>query len=685
MPHWTTTEGSAFPLGVSYVAEDQAYNFALYSRHATGVVLHLYAREDPVNPCRSLRLDYLTNKSGRIWHCRLPKSAIDTATWYAYTVEGPYDPAKGHRFDPDKVLLDPYAQAVHFPPAHCREAAIGPGRNAGQAPLGVLCHGAGEFDWGEDHRPRHSHERIIYELHVKGFTRNPNSGVATGKRGTFAGLIDKIPYLRELGVTAVELMPVFQFDPEEHNYWGYMTLDFFAPHHLYACDDRPEAVINEFKSLIKALHAADIEVILDVVYNHTTEEGTDGPTYCYRGIDNSTYYLLEKDKTRYRNDAGTGNVFQTDDRAVRTLVLDSLRHWVTEFHVDGFRFDLASIFTRRADGSIDLDDPPMIAAIRTDPVLARTLLIAEAWDITSYQLGHNFPGLTWLQWNGRFRDDLRCFVKGDGGLVPAIMARLYGSDDLFPDRLAFAYHAYQSVNFLTAHDGFTLYDLVSYDRKHNRANGEDNRDGSNENYSWNCGIEGDDGVTDEMLALRYRQVRNFCCLLLLANGTPMLRAGDEFLSTQGGNNNPYNQDNETTWLDWQRLDRHPGVHRFFRLMIAFRKAHPSLARSRFWRRDVRWYGPDGPVDFDHESRSLAFCLRGTSQGDDDLYVMINAGWQPLSFTIQDTRPPPNGWLRVVDTGRDSPEDIVESGREVPLDQVDYEVGARSVVVLLRRR
>jgi glycogen operon protein len=350
--------------------------------------------------------------------------------------------------------------------------------------------------------------------------------------------------------------------------------------------------------------------------------------------------------------------------------------------VDGFRFDLASVFARRPDGSLGYEDPPIFGDIAADPELTGLRLIAEPWDAAgAYQLGRAFPGVAWAQWNGRFRDDLRRFVRGDAGMVPALMRRLYGSDDLFPDDTAGAYHAWQSVNFVTSHDGFTLWDLVSYDAKHNQANGHDNRDGTDDNLSWNGGWEGDAGVPPEVVALRTRRAKNVLGLLLLANGTPMLRAGDEFLQTQGGNNNPYNQDNETSWLDWRRLDAHRDMFRFARLMIAFRKAHPSLGRSRFWRDDVRWYGVEADADLSPESRSLAFSLRGASEGDDDLYVLVNGYWETLDFTVQDGAP--GEWRRVVDTGRDSPDDIREPGGEVPLTSARYPAAPRSVVVLIR--
>ena len=678
---WTAEEGAPNPLGVSLVEQEQAYNFALYSKHASGVILHLYAGHDPVNPVYSYRFDYLKNKSGRVWHCRIPAQQVDRASYYAYQVDGPLIPREGHRFDPDKILLDPYARAVYFPPNFSRKAATEPGPNPGKAPLGVIHVNQTDFDWEGDRRPRHTHDTIIYELHVRGFTKHPASGIQTDGTGTYAGLVQKIPYLRELGVTAVELMPVFQFDAQENNYWGYMPLSFFALHRQYGSTQQSDRLLNEFRAMVKALHQADIEVILDVVYNHTCEGDENGPTYGFRGIDNTTFYLLADDRRYYRNDAGTGNVLHTANRYVRGMVLDSLRYWANEMHVDGFRFDLASVFTRRSDGSIDLQDAPIISAIRSDPDLAHVRLIAESWDISSYQLGRTFPGITWLQWNDRFRDQVRSFVKSDPGMRNALMQRFYGSDELFPDSLMEAYHAYQSVNFVTAHDGFCLYDLVSYNYKHNSANGHGNTDGMEHNFSWNCGWEGDSQVPDEVMTLRKRQIRNFCCLLLLANGTPMFRAGDEFMQTQQGNNNPYNQDNEISWLDWSLLEKNQDIFRFFKYMITFRKAHPSLGRSRFWREDIRWYGSGSKVDPSHHTYVLAYCLSGASQEDRDIYVMINAYWKNLDFTIQEAAA--GEWLRVVDTALESPDDIAVPGHEVPVNNLSYTVKSRSIVILIR--
>ncbi|MGE5186323.1 MAG: glycogen debranching protein [Acidobacteriota bacterium] len=671
---WASAEGLPFPLGVSWSAEDASYNFALYSKHATSVRLLLFTDADLSVPAVDLALDPYVHKSGRIWHCRLPHDTVARCTYYGYLVGGP-DPAgpfEAHAFDPDKLLLDPYARCVVFPPTFDRAAAVRRGSNLGKAPLGLLL--ANDRHGWHDPRPHHEADAIIYELHVRGFTRDRSSGVAEAARGTFAGVIEKIPYLRELGVTIVELMPVFQFDPASGDYWGYMPVALFAADRRYASPG--ETAIASFREMVAALHAAHIEVVIDVVYNHTAEGGIGGPVYSFKGIDNSTYYLI-KDRG-YADYSGCGNSIHASNRYVRKMILDSMRYWMREMHVDGFRFDLASIFARKDDGSIDYDEPPIFGDITSDPAFERVRLIAEPWDTAgAYALGRAFPGQTWLQWNSRFRDDVRRFVRGDAETTGALMQRLYGSDDLFPDDVIDAYHAYQSVNHVTSHDGFTLYDLVSYERKHNEANGHANRDGTDANWSWNCGWEGDDGAPPEVLALRERQAKNLIALLLLANGTPMLRAGDEFLQTQHGNNNPYNQDNETSWLDWRRRDAYAGHWRFVQRMIAFRKLHPSLARSRFWREDVRWFGPRGVADLSR--RELAMLLRGGSQGDGDLYVMVNATSEPVAFVIQDH----GDWRVAIDTARPPPDDIQLDPSEPA--HASYVVQARSIVVLARPR
>jgi len=668
-----------WPLGVEWMQAEDAFNFALYSRHATGVTLLCYSEKDSARPVFEFRLQHPAHKTGSIWHCRIPAEELRGASVYGYRVDGPHDPERGHRFNPQKILLDPYAPSVFFPPGFSRKVCASAGPTDGCAPLGRLPKKE-VVAIPSDQGPRYtSRDGVVYELHVKGFTARANSGVTAAKRGTFAGVIEKIPYLQDLGVTIVELLPVHQFDPQEGNYWGYMTLHFFSPHQQYAHGE----AFEEFRALVQAFHAAGIEVWLDVVYNHTAEGDQSGPTYSYRGIDNDSYYLLTHDRRQYINDTGCGNTVRTGHPAGRLLVLESLRFWARTMGVDGFRFDLASIFSRAADGTMGVHEASLVAEISLLARLSNVRLVAEAWDISSYQLGRAFPGMAWLQWNGCFRDEVRSFVRGEPGKVGALMQRLYGSDDLFPDGLQDTRRPHQSVNFLTAHDGFCLYDLVAYDQKHNEANGHNNTDGCDNNLSWNCGWEGDEGAPQTVLALRRQQVKNFCALLLLSNGIPMIVAGDEFLNTQRGNNNPYNQDNEITWLNWARLQQNRDVFRFFKLMIAFRKAHPSIGRPTFWREDVTWLGAEGPVDLGPESRCLAYMLRGESIGDDDLYVMINAHWEDRNFVVQ--QGDSSGWRRVLDTARPSPEDIVEPGNEPRLKSAGYTVRARSVVVLRKER
>ena len=677
---WAEREGLPLPLGVSWVEDEQAFNFAVYAERAETVTLFLYSYRDLANPILTFQFDSLLNKSGRIWHCSIPLHQMRDVRYYAYSVSG--QAVAGLRgFDHEKVLLDPYAKSVFFPPGFDRKLAMEPGPNHAQGPLGVLPKLRNAFDWGGDVPPRPESDAIIYELHVKGFTGHPNSGVHPSRAGTYSGLVDKIPYLKDLGITVVELMPIFQRDPHERDYWGYMPLNFFAPHAQYgSCGDDEQHL--EFKSMIKALHKAGIAVVLDVVYNHTCEGDHLGPTYSFKGFDPWGYYMLSSDPiSPYANYSGTGNTLNFSQAHVRKMVMDSLRYWKNEMHIDGFRFDLASVFSRNADGSLNWGDAPIFSEIAADPELGRLALIAEPWDVGGYQLGRGFPGATWLQWNARYRDDVRRFVRGDAGMVPDLMRRIYGSDDLFPDSREHAYHAFQTVNYIDCHDGFTLYDLVSYNQKHNWKNGHDNQDGMDANYSWNCGHEGDESAPAEVLALRRKQAKNFLCLLMLSNGIPMFRAGDEFLNTQFGNNNPYNQDNETGWLDWSQLQANQDIFRFFKGMIAFRKSHPSLCRSRFWREDISWYGVGRTVDLTPDSRSLAFCLHGASQGDDDIYVMINAYWEELVFQIQEGAP--QDWVRIVDTDIPSPDDFSESG--LLQQRPSYKVGPRSVVVLVRTK
>jgi isoamylase len=558
---------------------------------------------------------------------------------------------------------------------------VSPGPNDGRAPLGVLPRSTPRSFKDKERAAKPSYDLIVYELHVKGFTARSNSGVSVENRGTFAGLAEKIPYLKSLGITAVELMPVHQCDPQEGSFWGYMTLNFFSPHLGYAADKTSEGAAEEFRAMVDTFHQNGIEVWLDVVYNHTSEGDLNGPTYSYRGIDNQAYYLLTGD-SRYRNDTGCGNTLRCDHPVVRSLILESLSFWIDRMKVDGFRFDLASVFTKRSDGGMDLENPSLISDISFLAARHGVRMIAEAWDIESYLLGRAFPGLNWRQWNGKYRDDLRDFVRGIPGRVGALIQRLYGSDDLFPDDLENSYRPFQSVNFITAHDGFCLYDLVSYNYKHNEANGQRNTDGTDDNRSWNCGWEGDEGVPARVLALRRRQVRNFMCLLMLTNGTPMFCAGDEFLATRRGNNNPYNQDNDINYIDWDLFHTNQDVFRFVQGMIAFRKAHPSIARSQYWREDVSWYGSaENATDFSPEGQMLAYCLRGASLHDDDIYVMVNASARRALFTIHEGNF--SDWLLVADTNLASPRDYAEPGKRRKLRSADYAVGGRSVVVLVK--
>jgi glycogen operon protein len=668
---WTRTEGSPWPLGATWVAEAGAFNFALYAKDATAVSLMLYAEADLANPLVTLPFTPPRERTGRIWHKRVSAETAADAKYYAYRVDGPPGPETGARFDPAKVLLDPYAKVVLFPPGHDRGAACAPGSNAGKAPLGVLPPAEATPCAKASRGPRRGHDLVIYELHVRGFTKRVNSGVTDARRGTYAGAAAKIPYLQKLGVTAVELMPVHQFDPEEGSYWGYMTLNFFSPHYQYSSTGDPAGAIAEFREMVEAFHAAGIEVILDVVYNHTTEGGDGGPTYSYRGIDNSAYYaLVPGDLKTYVNHSGCGNDLRTAHPATRRLVVDSLRHWADAFGVDGFRFDLASIFAFSEDGSLNLADPPIISEIAGDPDLAGIRLIAEPWDAdgSAYVIGRAFPGHTWQQWNDHFRDTARSFIKGGGGLAGDLAARLYGSTDLFPDDLVNSYRRWQSVNLVDCHDGLNMCDLVSYANQGQR--------------SWNCGFEGVAGAPADVVALRRRQVKNFCALLMLANGVPMFCMGDEFMNTQGGDANPYNKDNETTWLDWSLAEANAEMVRFFAAMIGFRKAHPAIGRDIGWGADVAWHGiSGGGPDYGPDSRALAYCLRGGTVGDADLYVMFNADWRPAAFTISAA----GAWRRVADTSLAAPDDIVAEAGAAAIGGSTYTAAPRSVVVLIADR
>ncbi|WP_337287749.1 glycogen debranching protein GlgX [Candidatus Methylomirabilis sp.] len=680
-----TKEGMSAPLGATLT--DGGVNFSVFSKNAALVELLLFDDRNAAQPTRIIPLAPHRNRTYHYWHIFVPD--LKPGQIYAYRAQGPFAPERGLRFDGKKLLLDPYGLAIAFPEGYDRKAASRPGDNTAAAMKSVVAD-PGRYDWkGDLPLKRPFAETVIYEMHVRGFTSHPSSGVAPAKRGTYAGLIEKIPYLQDLGVTAVELLPVFQFDPQDApegrvNYWGYQPVSFFAPHRAYSSRKGPLAVLDEFRDMVKALHRAGIEIILDVVFNHTTEGGPNGPTLCFRGLANNLYYILEKDKSRYADYTGCGNTLNANQPIVRRLIQDSLRYWVTQMHVDGFRFDLASILSRDEAGR-PLPNPPVLWDIESDPLLAGTKLIAEAWDAGGlYQVG-SFLGDAWQEWNGRFRDDVRSFLKGDNGSVPRVATRLLGSPDIYghEDR-----EAEQSINFVTCHDGFTLNDLVSYNHKHNEANGENNRDGSDDNLSWNCGAEGptDDQVIE---VLRNRQVKNFFALELLAVGTPMLLMGDEVRRTQRGNNNAYCQDNDISWFDWSLLERHADIHRFVKALNAFRQrrdmvaeeGNPSL-NQLLQRAEIKWHGVAlNRPDWSEYSHALAFTLRSL-RARFLLHAMLNAYWEPLTFEL----PPISTesrqcWRRCVDTALASPDDICPWEKAPLVAQTTYVVQPRSVVLL----
>jgi glycogen operon protein len=681
----TRTIGRSSPLGATVV--DGGVNFSLFSRTASGVELLFFDREGDARPSRVIRIDPSANRTYHYWHVFVP--GVLPGQIYGYRVEGPSAPARGLGFDPAKVLLDPYGRGVIVPANYTREAARREGDNAEYAMKSVVVD-PGAYDWeGDVPLSRPSSCTVIYEMHVRGFTRHPNSGVGEATRGTYRGLIEKIPYLHGLGITAVELLPVFQFDaqdcpPGKVNYWGYAPVSFFAPHQAYSSRRGPLGPVDEFRDMVKALHRAGIEVLLDVVFNHTAEGDHTGPTLGFRGIDNPTYYTLEAGGSRYANYTGCGNTLNANHPIVRRLIVDSLRYWVEEMHVDGFRFDLASILARDASGH-PLANPPVLWDIESDPALAGTKLLAEAWDAAGlYQVG-SFVGDAWREWNGRFRDDVRDFFRGEPGSLRRVAGRLVGSPEIYGHKER---EAEQSVNFVTCHDGFTLNDLVSYNQKHNEANGEENRDGANDNRSWNCGVEGptEDPAVER---LRNRQVKNFLTVTLMSLGVPMILMGDEVRHTQLGNNNAYCQDNETSWFDWTLVEKHADVHRFVSLLMARRllrdveheRQRVSLntfieEANKAWH-GVRLHQPDW-ADCSH-SVALGAELRKEGLL---FHLILNAYWEPLDFEL----PGAEGqclWRRWIDTALDLPHDIVPWQTAPTVPGNTYRVEARSVVMLFR--
>ncbi|HZT71086.1 MAG TPA: glycogen debranching protein GlgX [Terriglobia bacterium] len=687
--------GVPFPLGATFRAN--GVNFAIFSRHATGVRLDLFERPEDGMPTRSILLNPVRNKTGDVWHVWL--EGIMPGQLYGYRFAGPYAPHEGHRFNPDKLVVDACATAIapvpgrsfltalgYDPSSPLRDLSYSTADNAATAPKSVVSHP--DFDWQDDQPLRlPSESTVIYELHVRGFTIHPSAGVAAP--GTYKGLTEKIPYLKDLGVTAVELMPVQEFN-EYHmprinphtgkrlrNYWGYDPINFFAVKSSYASIREKGAQVLEFKEMVRTFHQAGIEVILDVVFNHTVEGNEMGPTVCFRGIDNAIYYWLAEDKRYYRDFSGTGQTINATHPVVRDMILDALRYWVIEMHVDGFRFDLASVLGRDRHGNI-LSDAPLLERIAEDPILRDAKLIAEAWDAAgAYQVG-GFSYRRWAEWNGRYRDDVRKYWRGDDGMAPYFASRITGSYDL--------YHASGkgpecSINFVTCHDGFTLNDLVSYSQKHNEDNGEGNRDGMNENYSSNYGVEGE--TNDPAIeAVRCRQIKNMLLTLAISRGIPMLLAGDEFRRTQRGNNNAYCQDNEISWVDWTLLDRNRDIYQFARGMLAFRRTHPVLRREAYYtQEELRWFDPAGkdPNWFDPRLKALACLVR--AEGGPELYFMFNPDSKAVRFAIPPARS--GRWVLAVDTTRPTPRNFYTPGAETPLrNNQSYLATPRSAVVLV---
>jgi glycogen operon protein len=675
-----TAAGYSHPLGATCL--DDGVNFCVYAKHARQVTLLLFDHAYDARASYTIPLDPTTNRTYDYWHVLV--RGIKADQMYGYRVTGSYDPTQGLRYDPQKLLMDPYALAVANTENYSRAKAAAAGDNTASALKSVVVDPQ-DYDWQGD-RPleRPFFDSLIYELHVGGFTRNPNSGVAEKIRGTYAGLREKIPYLVDLGIKTIELMPVQQFDPQAApngtNYWGYQPVAWFAPHAEYSSQAHRLSPVNEFRDLVKELHRADIEVILDVVFNHTAEGDEYGPTLSLRGFDNPTYYILDPaNHAKYIDDTGCDNTINGNETVVRRMILDCLRHWVENFHVDGFRFDLAASLSRGIDG-VPLERPPILLDIEADPLLAGTKIIAEPWDAAGlYQLA-NFGGDRWAVWNGQFRDHVRRFVKGDTGTVGPLADNLVGSVNLFGQH---GQLPSRSVNYITAHDGFTLNDLVTYDGKYNSANGEQNRDGTNDNLSWNCGAEGPS--TDPAIEkLRRQQIKNFLTILLFSAGRPMLLMGDEVRRTQHGNNNAYCQDNATSWFDWHDVVRHKEMHRFARGLIRFHQQSTIFRDRGYWgtpdSSEINWHGVRlFQPDRGDNSHALAYELSHTDSAS-RLYVMLNAYWKPLEFELP-KKSDDHEWKQLVDTAQQSPLDYCDLPRLLA-NQSSYTCQARSAVVLV---
>jgi glycogen operon protein len=667
-------------------------NFSLFSGSATGVELLLFDKHDSPQPFQTIPLIPSQNKTFHFWHIFVKD--LKAGAHYAFRVSGPSVPEQGLRHNRNKVLIDPYARG-NTNTIWKRVDACNDSDNVSTSMRSVVIDPS-DYDWeGDKPLNRPIEDTIIYEMHVRGFTKSPSSKVKHS--GTFEGLIEKIPYLKDLGVTAVELMPIFDFDETVPlrtvdgkplwNFWGYSTIGYCAPHTAFCVTPEDGSHLKEFRDAVKALHKAGIEVILDVVFNHTDEGNHQGPTFSFRGLDNRSYYILVPSAKYYYMDySGCGNTFNCNHPIAEKFILECLRYWVKEAHIDGFRFDEGSILSRGEDGAPQVH-PPLVWQVELDEDLMDTKLIAEAWDAAGlYQIGH-FPGDRWGEWNGRYRDTIRRFVKGDGGIVGQVADAIGGCSNLYEARGG---KPTNSINFITCHDGFTLNDLVSYNSKHNESNGEGNNDGINENLSWNCGVEGqstDAGVEK----LREQQIRNFATILMLSRGVPMFLSGDEVRNTQHGNNNAYCQDNQIGWFDWSGPEKHVDLHRFWRRMIEFRKKYAAVRKNSFFTgevnnrglKDVTWHGTKlcSPGWDDSQARALGFTLAGFGQ-DPDIHVMMNMHWEALDMDV----PIVAGWrwARVVDTSMPSPSDIADPGMEVACTTQSYRVNARSVVVLVNK-
>ena len=677
--------GNSHPLGATCYSE--GVNFSVFSKNARQIDLLLFDKEDDTEPSDVIKLDPEKNRTFYYWHIFLP--GINPGQLYGYRAYGPTSPTPGDMFDANKLLVDPYARALAGYKNYSRQAAKMPGNNFGKALKSVVID-PHQFDWeGDTPIQRPYSTSIIYEMHVGGFTKNPNSGIEESKRGTYLGLIEKIPYLKELGITAVELMPVQFFDEQDAqpgltNYWGYSQIAFFAPHAGYGYSTDPVEIGNEFREMVKAFHKAGIEVILDVVFNHTAEAGIDGPILSFRGLENKAYYILNDEKNAYLDYSGCGNTLNANHSIVRRMIMDCLRSWVTEYHIDGFRFDLASVLSRDEFGE-PLKSPPVLWEIESDPVLAGTKIIAEAWDAAGlYQVG-SFIGDRWAEWNGKYRDHVRRFMKGDKDMVSKFASKIMASPDIYSDP---GREPNRSIHFVACHDGFTLNDLVSYNNKHNEANLEKSRDGSNTNFSWNSGVEGETS-NPYINELRLRQIKNFLALTFISQGTPMLLMGDEVRRSQGGNNNVYCQDNEKGWFNWDLVNDNADLLNFVKGLISFTqqkeifKIENLLASPEdIDEPHITWHGVElNKPDWSENSRSLAFTLFHP-ESNEVIHVMVNAYWKDLKFHIPDLKG--KQWIEVVDTSSRAPNDFFKVGKGRITGKKLINVKDRSILILMAK-